>query len=878
MFWVHASSREDFKNDYRAIALALRLIDSNNYSSDDVVFRLLENWFKISKRWLLVVDNADCYRDFYDPDVKVDDSDTLAKYLPGVEPHYKRVLFTSRDIDLGEQLANAESIVVDRLSDAESSDLLCRNIASGRRRKGKSNNNEIHEEDVRELLAILDYLPLAIIHAASFIKKTHMSVKDYMLKLQKSDDDLISYLEQLGSPTRPNSSSPRSVVRTWLRSFTLVLTKNEKAAHLFCLMACMDRNTILTKHLPPWDEGRTSADDDSEMYLSSVDETGHEVQPDVDLPRREVDRTVALYELEALSLIKRQESGDAFSIHRLVQVVTIHFLRTNERTLGLEKQFNFGLLPFQHSLVNFLLEQINFKDYSSTISDMDFHITSGLLPHAQWLVSQLQVSGIARSVLLRVRLLRRLLNFYSARGDFHTCKETCQLILESPVHRSEYVLLSLWNALHHLGELDKAADILQELRESTLDYQLDDIDLVTITLLASAGKYAAAVQIGRRLAKSIQGPCLYDEKARRSACYNGFLAFCLLRQGAKPDDVEVLKCIENASDGLARSADSPASLAAGKVLAGVLSDTGRYAEAVARVEKDLEHVKARYGSMHGETLACELLLIYVLFKRDVKSLPRGEIPSLDRIRELKSLLEELWHRMKFDSTTEGPYGSIHAQDLAILRAEILHSLHDVLWGEMDKLCDQLGSTGDDETALTNHLKVLKERYKEICSVQESAIKYHTLAIEVITRASGVVHSQIIRLTKRLLKMNMARNLLDEASNCLRDRSEQIVCAVHQGSRINGAMWPKIFKSWISGPYKDNFGCYASIVLACVKTDSALLRADLELGMLYLDQFNKLEDKALLVDIFDTYTINRRPPHDISCDDCGDVCIFLIART
>ncbi|KAG9692005.1 alpha/beta-hydrolase, partial [Aureobasidium melanogenum] len=583
IFWVHAGSREEFKNDYRGIALTLKLIKSIAVS-DEIVFRLLGDWFQDSENWLLVVDNADCYKDFYgSAPSKSSEPAFLAGYLPCFEPHRKRILFTSRDVDLGIKLSEGSLVIVDRLSDADSSNLFRKRIAASRSsQKSAGGEDRFLEQDVQALLVTLDYLPLAITYAASYIgEKGNISIKDYTSKLQESDEALISYLEQPGAPLRSNSSTPRSVVQTWLHSLNLILAKNAGAAHLLCLMACMERNAIHAKHLPPWKEDTSSMSEDRYWSSSSNSDAGSEdsdffspsdmgvkseQRDDIGFPKNEADKATALSDLEALSLIKYHADDNVFSIHRFVQILTIHWLEAKQMDLGVDERISHSFYAFQQAIAGFLLSQITFAN-RVFMTDEDFQTTSELLPHAEWLLLRFEASSPC-TLTIKKRLLDKVSRFYMIRGDLHASKDACKMLLDITRGNDLHVKLTMVAVLNLLGELDAANEICQELGMAFYpeSKELTIHDVLPLTLLIDGGKNAAVVQAAREILKHVQTYDAQDVHPIALAIVNASFALCLLLEDAEPENVEVEECI-NKTFALLKEAKAAAALFTGRFFA-----------------------------------------------------------------------------------------------------------------------------------------------------------------------------------------------------------------------------------------------------------------------------------------------------------------------
>jgi hypothetical protein len=857
--------------------LTLKLIDSIALS-DEIVFRLLGDWFQDSRKWLLVVDNADCYKDFYGPyPSKSSEPTLLADYLPCPEPHCKRVLFTSRDIDLGSKLSDTNSVVVQRLSDVDSSNLLRKRIARSRRRqKPAGTDHQFSEIDVQALLVTLDYLPL----------EGNESIKNYTSKLRESDETLISYLEQPGTPLRPNCSTPRSVVHTWLHSFTLILSKNTEAAHLLCLMACMERNAIHAKYLPPWNQDKTSMSWDHDWHSSSDDDAefedpdsscssdmnaGSEQRDHIQFPRSEAGRTTALSDLEALSMIGRQGDGGIFSIHRFVQILTIHWLKAKQTDLRVDERLSHSFYTFQQAISYFLLSQITF-DQRVFMTDEDFQTTSELLPHAEWLLLHLEAPP-SGTLTIKKRLLDKLSRFYLIRGDFHASKEACQTLLDITKGRDFGVKITMAGALSLLGEFDAAHEVFEGLVVSPyIEEQTFTLpDTMAVTLLLDARKNAAVVRTARGILKHIKtyDPNNVDPDAL--AIVNASLAACLLWNGANPENPEVQVCINTSFALLQDTEDSVCWYIAERIFAQALAAACRYDDAELIARQAIEHVRETCGSFHTETVTCEVILIVVLYQRECDR--SDGFLSLDRIQEVVKMSQRLCPLDVLESNPRLCRSLI--MQLAInVHADLLMLLYIALLSDVSDVIERYESNNTDDTyqiTLRDDLKLLTQRQKDLSCTYNDTISYYLMAVEGSSRIYGETSYTTNRVSLFLCMMYFFGESTSGVEQHLCDRSQKTVAAIQGGMRVDTALWPRVFELYSSPVFqKANLDCYASVLLASIRADGPNLQSNAEIGKMYLSLLRQAEDKAMLLNVWENYKKDLLMRHTAICDSCDQV--------
>ncbi|KAL2258899.1 hypothetical protein VTK26DRAFT_7612 [Humicola hyalothermophila] len=98
------------------------------------------------------------------------------------------------------------------------------------------------DEAGRELLGLLDGLPLALAQAASYICETGLSTASYVRLYKQQWDDLMGSDGDSGSPLVDYEQG--SVATTWTVSFKAVEAQNKNAANLLRLWAFVDGRNL----------------------------------------------------------------------------------------------------------------------------------------------------------------------------------------------------------------------------------------------------------------------------------------------------------------------------------------------------------------------------------------------------------------------------------------------------------------------------------------------------------------------------------------------------------------------------------------------------------------------------------------------------------
>lgn len=301
IFWVQANNSERFRQAYTAIAQECHIPGFEDSKAD--VLTLVKDWLErtYKGRWLLVIDNADDKLVFSKSGDKTHESNTknggYLQFIP--ESSHGSILVTTRNKQVGYLLTkNRDGIEVGRMDEPES-DLLVRSKVDGL---------EVTANEVALLCCRLEYIPLALVHAASYIRINTMTVTQYLQILDKSNQNLI---ELLSRPFETeDSETVQAVAATWMVSFKQMERENVIASKLLSVMSFLDRQAIpkesLIYYIRRWQIPKHG--------MKQFEDQSGEIQLE-----------------DALGLLKAYffisaERDDHFSIHRLIQLVTRKWL------------------------------------------------------------------------------------------------------------------------------------------------------------------------------------------------------------------------------------------------------------------------------------------------------------------------------------------------------------------------------------------------------------------------------------------------------------------------------------------------------------------------------------------------------------------------
>ncbi|EED12700.1 kinesin, putative [Talaromyces stipitatus ATCC 10500] len=321
IFWIHASNAARFEQSYREIADTAKLFGRRDPKAN--IFKLVHDWLRDSKngKWILVLDNVDDAHFLLDrPDSTQAQAShenggadrPLREYLP--QSPNGSILITSRSREATLKLVDQRDvIVVEPMDEAHARVLFDKKL-------GKQDEKQDKDQDIPELAAALEFIPLAMVQAAAYISDPDRgcSVRQYLNEFQKNDRKKIRLLDHKDGQFRRDWEAKNSVLMTWQISFDSIRQNRQSAADLLSLMSFFDRQGIPKSLLR--DHGRqrntelneSDDADDSQSESSIVDE----FQDDILILRR-------------YSLISINVDRTTFNMHSLVQLATRRWLEVN---------------------------------------------------------------------------------------------------------------------------------------------------------------------------------------------------------------------------------------------------------------------------------------------------------------------------------------------------------------------------------------------------------------------------------------------------------------------------------------------------------------------------------------------------------------------
>jgi tetratricopeptide (TPR) repeat protein/transcriptional regulator with XRE-family HTH domain len=282
LLWIAAETHESIIASLLYIADLLQLPGRGEADQLRTIIAV-HRWLSSHKEWLLICDN-------------VEDFDLLFRFLP---PTYQgALLLTTRNPVLG---TLARKVELMSMSQEEGMLFLLRRSGV---LPADATNLQMHElaEDcadtyttTRELVKMMEGLPLALDQAGAYIDETGCSLMGYRQRYEKRRKQLLS---QRGTPT---GDHPQSVVATLLLAFRRIRQSSPVAFELLCCCAFLSPKAI-----------------PEELFESSATYLGETLALIATDPCQ-LDQAIAI--LRSLSLVQRFPETQTISLHHLVQVV-----------------------------------------------------------------------------------------------------------------------------------------------------------------------------------------------------------------------------------------------------------------------------------------------------------------------------------------------------------------------------------------------------------------------------------------------------------------------------------------------------------------------------------------------------------------------------
>ncbi|KAF2801475.1 uncharacterized protein BDZ99DRAFT_221763 [Mytilinidion resinicola] len=241
-FWLDGRTEDSLKQSIATcasripqgqIAESSSMHQATGAGDIDAVVKDVQSWLSLPDNtdWLMVFDNVD--QDFREPQAASGAYD-VRRYFPGAD--HGSILITTRLVNLA-QLGTG--LQVDRVDNKQALAIF------------QSGYGRVFEESEasKELLRLLNCLPLALSQASAFMRETATTFADYVEFYNGQWRELMGSQNDSQTPLQEYQNG--SVWTTWTISYRAVRRRDETAAKLLLLWACLDNKDFWFELLAP---------------------------------------------------------------------------------------------------------------------------------------------------------------------------------------------------------------------------------------------------------------------------------------------------------------------------------------------------------------------------------------------------------------------------------------------------------------------------------------------------------------------------------------------------------------------------------------------------------------------------------------------------
>jgi tetratricopeptide (TPR) repeat protein len=280
VLWVPATNAEGLHQAFTEIGQQLKVPGLEEHQAD--ARKLVQQHLgqENAGRWLLIIDN-------------IDDMAIWNSELKGCLPNSQQgcIICTTRNRKVAVKIAAANVVKVQEMDEETAMQLLSRSLIE--------QELLVHHGDAQELLEQLTFLPLAIVQAAAYINENGIALSGYLSLLEEQEQDVVNLLSEDFEDDGRYPNIKNAVATTWLISFEQIQRLDPLAADYLSFMACIVPKNIPQSILPPG-------------------------------PSRK-EETAAIGTLDAYSFVSKPALDNTLEVHRLVQLATRNWLKSEDR-------------------------------------------------------------------------------------------------------------------------------------------------------------------------------------------------------------------------------------------------------------------------------------------------------------------------------------------------------------------------------------------------------------------------------------------------------------------------------------------------------------------------------------------------------------------
>lgn len=277
-------------------------------------------------RWVLILDNLD--DDEYLHTSASVDPDSLESGQSGkpgrsIWSYFSRslhgsIIITSRSKSVASKIVEHHDIIpVEAMDKSHAISLFEKKLGEQANREG-----------VIQLSTALEFMPLAIVQAAAYIKQRapRESVKQYLERFRKGDRQKTSLLDYEEGHLRRDPEAKNSILVTWQISFDHIRRKRPSATDLLSLMSFFDRQGIPDTLL----QSETETKGTLGQYANSKSDENDAGDTESASLQNEIDKFEDdICMLRDYSMVSVNADGKNFEMHRLVQLAIQEWLKAH---------------------------------------------------------------------------------------------------------------------------------------------------------------------------------------------------------------------------------------------------------------------------------------------------------------------------------------------------------------------------------------------------------------------------------------------------------------------------------------------------------------------------------------------------------------------
>ncbi|KAG0125611.1 hypothetical protein HOY82DRAFT_571505 [Tuber indicum] len=331
VFWVRGSDFLKFSEDFRSVLPYAKIPHRIAATEEKQLLRAVRDWFEspASGDWVLVIDDADNEADYSS------ENSPISEFLPRASKGI--VIFTTRSRRVAEQ-QGCKIIEIGKMGDGDARALVLSRL------ENPKNLSEADKKALTLILRSLDYLPLALVGAASLMREESMSPSEYWDKFKERSEQR-KLLPSKPHDIRREVDMTESILDTYFLTFDQLKGRMPFAVDILRLISFFDYNQIPEKLLERYSL-------DGAQSEGSLDD--------------------AIGKLVGLSLVineKDRAGRPVYELHRLVQRSIREYLSEEEASRWKERALEVIWRLFPHYKHELLQECADYLPHALAVTE-----------------------------------------------------------------------------------------------------------------------------------------------------------------------------------------------------------------------------------------------------------------------------------------------------------------------------------------------------------------------------------------------------------------------------------------------------------------------------------------------------------------------------